>query len=161
MGRQARSGLWRFAIVILFAGMKLKSGAIMLAIALGLPAIILYNIFFHDAGPVKVVATPGFEEYKRQIESYSHPDNQILNVIDEGGQIRVNVLVKNPSQDRLDTRIQATNLLYDMQSLVGREISISVWTYRAEAARPGDLLGMAFFRSLTEQQGYKSAEELR
>ncbi len=132
----------------------------MLAIALGLPAIILYNIFFHDSAPT-VVATPGFDEYQRQIGTYSSPDNEVLGVIDEGGQIRVNVLVRNPSSDALDTRIQATNLLYDMQSLVGREISISVWTYRSEAARPGDLLGMAFFRSLTEQQGYKSAEELR
>ncbi len=152
--------MWLFAIVILFAGMKLKSGAIMLAIALGLPAIILYNIFFHNSAPAPV-ATPGFEEYKSQIESFSDPDNRVLAVIDEGGQIRVNVLVGQPSEDALDTRIQATNLLYDMQSLVGREISISVWTYRSQAARPGDLLGMAFFRSLTEQQGYKSAEELR
>ncbi len=140
--------------------MKGKSFVIMLAFAVGLPAFILYNIFLHDSSP-KADGTPGFEGYRTQIEGFQSPDYKVLGVIDEGGQIRVNAAVAEPGRDPLEVRIQTTNALYDMQSLLGRDISISVWTYRSTEARPDDLLGMAFFRSLTEQQGYKSAEELR
>lgn len=132
----------------------------MLLLALGLPAFIIYNIFLYNPAP-SFKATPGFEKYQSQILNFQSRDYEVIGVIDEGGQVRVNVALANPTEDPLETRIQATNALYDMQSLLGRELSVSVWTYRSREARPSDLQGMAFFRALTEQQGYKSAEELR
>ncbi len=140
--------------------MKGKSLAFMLALAVGLPAFIVYNIFFQSPapqfGPIK-----GFDQYKQAIEGINSPDYQVLGVIDEGALVRVNILSASPSNDPLETRIQTTNALYDVQSRIGREISVAVWNYRSAEAEPSSLLGMAFYHALAEQLTYKTPDDFK
>ena len=85
---------------------------------------------------------------------------EVLGVSDEGGSLRVNVWFQNPPSGRSEVRIQTLNTLYDVQSIVGQQLSASVWIYRAPAAERAALQGLAFFRALTGQTVFKHADEL-
>jgi hypothetical protein len=52
------------------------------------------------------------------------------------------------------------NALYEMQAAVGKEVSISVWLYRTDQIQRSELLGMAYYRVLTEQTIFKLPEEI-
>lgn len=130
-----------------------------LLIAVSLPALIFYSIFFGGPRPeMKPIAN--FENYQREITRLSNSRYQVLGVIDEGGSLRVNVWFQDPPSGRLDVRIQTLNTLYDVQSIVGQELSASVWIYRAPAPERAALQGLAFFRALTGQTVFKHADEL-
>ncbi len=143
--------------------MKGKSFVLMLLIAVGLPAFIFYNIFLQtpDGPAPRFGPIEGFDRYKQAIEGIESPHYQVLSVIDEGALVRVNILSGSPSPDQLENRIQTTNALYDVQSRIGKELSLSVWNYTSPDAEDSSLLGMAFYHALAEQTTYKTADELR
>ena len=130
-----------------------------LVIAVGLPAFIFYSLFSGDPRP-EMRPIANFENYQKDITRLSNDRYQVLGVIDEGGLLRVNVWFQNPLSSRSEVRIQALNTLYDVQSLVGRKLSASVWIYRAPVAERSALQGLAFFRALTGQTVFKHADEL-
>ena len=130
-----------------------------LAIGVGLPAFIFYSIFPGDPRP-EMRPIPNFENYQKDITRLSNNRYQVLGVTDEGGLLRVNVWFQNPLSSRSEVRIQALNTLYDVQSVVGRKLSASVWIYRAPIAERSALQGLAFFRALTGQTMFKHADEL-
>ncbi len=130
-----------------------------LAIGVGLPAFIFYSIFSGGPHP-EMPPIANFENYQRDITRLSNDRYQVLGVIDEGSMLRVNVWFQNPLSSRSEVRIQALNTLYDIQSVAGRELSASVWMYRAPVAERSALQGLAFFRALTGQTVFKHADEL-
>ena len=130
-----------------------------LVIAVGLPSLIFYSIFLGGDRPEMRPITH-FENYQREITRLSNDRYQVLGVSDQGGSLRVNVWFRNPLSGRSEVRIQTLNTLYDVQSIVGRELSVSVWIYRAPAAERAALQGLAFFRALTGQTVFKHADEL-
>ena len=130
-----------------------------LVIAVGLPALIFYSIFFTGPRP-EMRPIVNFEHYQKEITRLSNNRYQVLGVSDEEGSLRVNVWFQNPPSGRSEVRIQTLNTLYDVQSIVGRELSVSVWIYRAPAAERAALQGLAFFRALTGQTVFKHADEL-
>ncbi len=130
-----------------------------LVIAVGLPALIFYSIFFGSPRP-EMRPIANFENYQKAITGLSSDRYQVLGVSDEGGSLRVNVWFRNPPSQRPDVRIQTLNTLYDVQSVVGQELSVSVWIYRAPATERAALQGLAFFRALTGQTVFKHADEL-
>ncbi len=130
-----------------------------LVIAVGLPAFIFYSIFSGDPSP-EMRPIANFETYQRDITRLSNDRYQVLGVIDQEGLLRVNVWFENPLSSRAEVRIQALNTLYDVQSVVGRKLSASVWIYRAPVAERSALQGLAFFRALTGQTVFKHADEL-
>lgn len=140
--------------------MKTKPLLVMLAIGVGLPAFIIYNIFFQTPAP-RFGPIEGFDQYKQSIEQIASPDYRVLGVIDEGAVLRVNILSIQPAADDLERRIQTTNALYDVQSRIGKDISVSVWNFSSAEAERSSLLGMAFYHALAEQTTYKTPEDLR
>ena len=130
-----------------------------LAIAVGLPAFIFYSIYSGGPRP-EMRPIANFENYQKDITRLSSDRYQVLGVIDQGGLLRVNVWFQNPLSSRSEVRIQALNTLYDVQSVVGRKLSASVWIYRAPAAERSALQGLAFFRALTGQTVFKHADDL-
>ncbi len=130
-----------------------------LVIAVGLPALIFYSIFFGGPRP-EMRPISNFKNYQMEINRLSNDRYQVLGVSDEGGSLRVNVWFRNPPSGRSEVRIQTFNTLYDVQSIVGQELSASVWIYRAPAAERTALQGLAFFRALTGQTVFKHADEL-
>ncbi len=139
--------------------MSMKAVVLLLLIAIGLPLFIFYSIFFQSpAVPLEGLA--GFEGYKTRILEMSPSAYEILSVADEGLAVRVDILILEPDPGPMGARIQATNALYDIQTVVGRDVSVAVWTYSTAPPSRSSLLGMAFFRALTEQQFFKSPSEL-
>ena len=130
-----------------------------LVIAVGLPALIFYSIFTGGPRPEMRPIT-NFENYQKEITRLSNERYQVLGVSDEGGSLRVNVWFQNPPSGRAEVRIQTLNTLYDVQSIVGQEMSASVWGYGAPATERAALQGLAFFRALTGQTVFKHADEL-
>ncbi len=130
-----------------------------LAIGIGLPAFIFYSIFSSGPRP-EMAPIANFESYRRDVTRLSNDRYQVLGVIDEGSLLRVNVWFRNPISSRPEVRVQALNTLYDVQSVVGRDVSASVWMYRSAAPQRSELQGLAFFRALTGQTVFKHADEL-
>jgi len=102
----------------------------------------------------------GFADLKAALLQGDHDGYQVLEVINEGLVLRVNVAPEVVPEDRFQTRVQATNILYDVQTIAGKELSVSVWLYRSNQAEKSQLLGMAFYHALTEQVVFKTPEEL-
>ncbi len=129
-------------------------------LGIGLPAFIFYSIFLGGPAP-EMKPTANFENHREAISNLRSPLYQVIGVVDEGGSIRVNVQLQNPSPERLEARIQALNTLYDVQSAVGQELSVSVWTYASPTAERSALQGLAFYRALTGRTIFRHPDDLR
>ncbi|MFQ5740696.1 MAG: hypothetical protein ACE5JX_16960 [Acidobacteriota bacterium] len=127
--------------------------------AIGVPALVLYTLFYRG-GEVQAPSIEGFSSYESEIMELRSDHYRVLGVEDEGGWLRVNVVLTSLPTDRLEARMQATNALYDVQSLVGRELSASIWAYSSDKIEKSNLKGMAFYHALTEQYNFKTADEL-
>ncbi len=140
--------------------MKATTVLIVLLVAVGFPAFVLYNIFYL-APETGVPPIADFAEIERQIRALSRPEYEVGEVLDEGGILRVNVVVRQPASDKITASILATNALYDVQSIVGRELSVTIWSYQGSGRDFDSLEGLILFRALTDQQIFKTADELR
>lgn len=140
--------------------MKATTVLIVLLVAVGFPAFVLYNIF-HQSPETEFPAIADFAEIERQIRALSRPEYEVGEVLDEGGVLRVNVVVRQPATDELAARILATSALYDVQSIVGRELSVTIWSYQGSGRDLASLEGLMLFRALTDQQVFKTGDELR
>ena len=132
----------------------------LLILGIGLPAFIFYSVFF--GGPsLEIRPIANFESHKRSISSLSNQRYEVLGVVDEGGVIRINVWFRDPARGRVEARIQALNTLYDVQSIVGQELSVSVRTYSSPTVEQSALHGLAFYQALTGRTVFKHPDELR
>lgn len=125
---------------------------------LSLPLLLL-PLLSCGQSPNEFGTVEGFQELK-DILLRTHGDYQVLDVIDEGRMLRVDITPEILPADRFETRIQATNILYDLQTHTGKDLSVSVWLYRSSRRQDADLLGMAFYHALTEQVVFKTPEEI-
>jgi len=133
---------------------------LMMLLGLGLPALIMYSVFQQGEPEKAFQPIPDFENLRSQILALGKSDYRVLSVADEDGWLRVNILLLEPSGERMETRIRTTNALYDVQSIAGRDLSVSVWSYRNRQLRKTDLEGLVFYSSVSEQLVFKTAEEL-
>ena len=140
--------------------MSARSVIPMLLFGLGLPAFILYSIFFSGIDP-KLKPIAELDRYQSEISGLTNQTYQVLGVTDEGGSLRVNTWLRRPASGDRDIQMQTLNALYDVQTHTGQKLSVSVWMYRSSQIRRSDLLGLAFFRALTGQTVYKNASELQ
>ena len=82
---------------------------------------------------------------------------RVWGVEDDHGVLKVNVVLKPPTQDPAEVKRLTLNTLYDLQTIVGTDLNLSAWSYTEPQ---GELLGMSFYSSLTEQSHFKSASEI-
>lgn len=141
--------------------MRVPWPLIMFALGLAIPGFIIYSIFFATTPAPKVEPLPGFAHYKSDILARPTNGYEIADIIDESLVLRVNAVVEEVPSDRLAARVQATNILYDIQSVVGQEVSVSVWTYRAKPTNESNMIGLIYFHALTANQVFKTREELQ
>ena len=131
----------------------------MFALGIAIPGFIVYSIFFSSPTP-EMVPLPGFEGYRQEILDHPRSGYRILEVLDESLVLRINALVDQVPSDRLAARIQATNILYDIQSTVGQDVSISIWTFREAPAARQNMIGLMYFHALTANQVFKTPDEI-
>ena len=140
--------------------MSAKAILPVLILGLGLPAFIFYTVFFGGPSP-EMRPTANFESHRESISSLSNQRYEVLGVVDKGGSIRINVWFRDPDPGRVEARIQALNTLYDVQYIVGQELSVSVWTYASPTVERSALQGVAFYQALTGRTVFKQRDELR
>lgn len=141
------------------ASSKFRLNLIMILMAIGLPIVVFYNIFFSSPAPSPEIA--GFDDLQQSILEI-HPSNyRIHSVQNDRGVLRVNIVLTLPPLNDNDTRIAALNALYDMQSAIGRKHTLSVWSAIEETSGHLQFQGMVFFSAITEDTYFKSASELQ
>jgi hypothetical protein len=142
--------------------MKGTSKLILVIATVSLLTLTLYYGFVAQSDP-EFGTVQGFEDHQRRIlqRAESSSTYRVLDVIDEGRVIRVNVLVLDADADDFAVKAEVTNVLLDLQTAVGIYTSLSAWAYREGQATQENLLGMAFYHAMTEQTIFKSPEELK
>ncbi len=140
--------------------MRVPWVAFMFALGIAIPGFIIYSIFFTNPVP-EMPPLPGFASYQQDILAQPRPGYRVDEVLDESLVLRINAIVDEVPEDRLAARIQATNILYDVQSIVGKEVSVSVWTYRVLPASMENMIGLIYFHALTANQVFKTPDELQ
>ena len=141
------------------AARKMHMNLIMILMAIGLPALIFYNIFF--SGPAPRLEIAGFDDLRQTILEMQSVNYRIHSVQNDRGVVRVNIVLALPPLSDDDIRVATLNVLYDLQSLIGRKETLSVWSASEETPGQLQFQGMAFFSAITENTHFKSANELR
>ena len=99
----------------------------------------------------------GFAKLEKKLAKLERNHYQVSGVEDDHGVLKVNVVLKPPTQDPAEVKRLTLNTLFDLQTIVGTDLNLSAWTYTEPE---GELLGMSFYSSLTEQSHFKSASEM-
>ena len=99
----------------------------------------------------------GFAKLEKKLANLERNYYQVWGVEDDHGVLKVNVILKPPTLDPAETKRLTLNTLFDLQTIVGTDLNLSAWSYTEPQ---GELLGMAFYSSLTEQSHFKSAAEM-
>ena len=99
----------------------------------------------------------GFAKLEEKLADLERNHYRVWGVEDDHGVLKVNVVLKPPTQDPAEVKRLTLNTLYDLQTIVGRDLNLSAWSYTEPQ---GELLGMSFYSSLTEQSHFKSASEI-
>ncbi len=99
----------------------------------------------------------GFAKLEKKLAKLERNQYQVWGVEDDHGVLKVNVVLKPPTQDPAEVKRLTLNTLFDLQTIVSTDINLSAWAY---AETEGELLGMSFYSALTEQSHFKSAAEI-
>ena len=130
-----------------------------LILGLGLPVLIFYSIFFGGPSP-KMVPIPNFQKYQLAISQLQNDHYQVLGVFDEGASIRVNVWLRSSNHSVSESHLKAIDTLYDLQAIVGKDLSLSVWLYSSSRPIKSELKGLAFYHAQTGRTIFKSPDQL-
>lgn len=84
-------------------------------------------------------------------------DFTILEIKKEGPATRIDLLLIEPVGGETEAKRRTINALYAIQSAIGTDQWIAVWSYAGE---PRDLQGMAFYSSVSEKLVFKAPGEL-
>ena len=133
--------------------MLLVVGAVILAL------FVFYRSTSPDPPPVSG-GLKGADRYTARIRNWESADYRVLAVAKEDLGLRVSLTAGEMPVGSAQVRVKTMNALYEMQALVGKEISISVWLYGSDVVQRPDLLGMAFYRVLTEKTIFRKPEEI-
>lgn len=102
-----------------------------------------------------------FELYRERVLQEPTEDFRILEVVDEGRVLRINLQPGVIPTTREDTRRIAINALHVVRSrIASNSVSVSVWLYGGANAERSSLIGMAFYHTLTEKVIFKYPEDL-
>ncbi len=142
--------------------MKGMSKLILVIATVSLLTLVLYYGFVAQSAP-EFGTVQGFEDHQRRIllRAESSSAYRVLDVIDEGRVIRVNVFLLDADRDDFTVEAEVTNVLFDLQTVVGIYTSLSAWAYREGQATQENMLGMAFYHAMTEQTIFKTPEQLK
>jgi hypothetical protein len=131
-------------------------------VALVLVGLLLFCTTSSEDSPPSFGKLEGFDRYRDRITQWRDSEYQVLGVVDEGLMIRVNLMDSRRREEQSPAiRVRTLNALYRIQSLIGTDVSASVWLYRSRDARDTDLLGMGFYHALTETTVFKRPEEIQ
>lgn len=132
---------------------------LMILLALGLPALIFYNVFFSSSPPTSEIGD--LKEVEQNLQQLEAEGYRLHSVQDDGGVLRINILLNEAPENEEETRMRTLSALYDVQGVIGKERTVSVWSGTPTAGDKLKLHGMAFFSSITENYTFKSASEIR
>ena len=138
---------------------QLRLNLIMMLMAIALPVLVFYNIFF--SGPAPNLKIAGCDDLRQSIIEMQPTNYRIHSVQNDRGVVRVNIVLAVPPLNDEDIRIATLNALYDLQSAIGRKETLSVWSASEETPGQLQFQGMAFFSATTENTHFKSASELQ
>lgn len=128
--------------------------------AVGLPLVIFYNIF--QSAPPSSEKNEG--EIQTEIEKWlsQNPegDYRLHSAQTARGAVRVNIVLVPAPADEEEVRLRTLNALYDIQAILGKDQTISVWASAPKDQDVLTLLGVAVFSSMTDRQSFQSSREI-
>jgi hypothetical protein len=97
------------------------------------------------------------EQFVDRITRNPSTDFEVMEVLNEMESVRVNIRLTPASSAQAELKRRTLNALYSIQSVIGKDHRLSVWTYSNEASTTQ---GMAFYSPLTESYVFKSSTDL-
>ncbi len=126
--------------------------------AVGLPLFIFHDIF-HSGAPLSQ-SIKGLREIEGEILTLPKEGYRTHSVQDDSGILRVNILLDSVPQNERELRVKILEVLYDIQTLVGKKMSIAIWAGTSSGDDPLKLQGVAFYSSINEDYHFRNANEI-
>ena len=128
--------------------------------AVGLPLFIIYNIF--QSAPPSGSETDGqiVTDIENWLSQNPREDYSLHSVQNDGTVLHINIVLASAPSDEEETQMRTLNALYDMQAVLGRDRSVSVWAGTSTGQDKLTLQGVAIFSSITESHRFKSGREI-
>ena len=129
----------------------------MILVAIGLPALIFYSAFFSgsDSDPRDLESLVELQNELSEIQGSDYLVHQAYG----GAELITASIVLDPvPADEDEAHMRSLNVLYDIQSRIGRERDIRIFAGQTEASaqfRPQSLL---FYSSVSQRSEFKSFE---
>ena len=136
----------------------MQKGIFLLIVAVGLPLFIMLNIFNWKSSPVPDIE--GFAEVEKQLSQLDQADFRIHSIQNDGGVLRLNIVLNALSSSPEEVRMRTFNVLYDVQALLGRDRTVSVWAGTSEGAETFKIQGLAFYSANTESYHFKDGSDI-
>ncbi len=135
----------------------MRTSLVMILVAIGLPALIFYSVFFSGpaSAPEDMEATT---EIQRVLSEILGEDYRIHQVYGGVEQVTVSIVLEPEPADEEEGHMRSLNALYDIQSRIGRERSIRIFAGRkgdSEGFRPRSML---FFSAVSQRSEFKTFE---
>ena len=122
-------------------------------------ALVILFLAFACADPhPPLTKNAEFEVKKLSVAKIQSPDFRVLQVREESGAIRVEVMLTPSTTSESETRRRTLNALMEIQTTIGNTDRLAVWAYQEDQQK---VQGMAFYSPLSEQYHFKTAGELR
>ena len=136
----------------------MRGSIFLLIVAVGFPMFILLNIFKWGSFPVPEIRDPA--EVKKQLSQLDEAVYRIHSIQNDGGVLRVNIVLNALSPSAEEVQMRTFNVLYDVQALLGRDRTVSVCVGTSEGTEIFKAHGLAFYSANTESYYFKDGSDI-
>lgn len=135
----------------------MRTSLMMIFVAIGLPALIFYSVFFSSpaSAPEDMEATA---EIQQELSELVGEDYRVHQVHGGTEMVTLSIVLEPEPANEEEGHMRSLNALYDVQSRIGRERSIRIFAGRkgdSEGFRPRSLL---FFSSVSQRSKFQTFE---
>ncbi|MGH9339047.1 MAG: hypothetical protein ACRD1R_05550 [Acidobacteriota bacterium] len=102
-----------------------------------------------------------FSQLKEKLSTLDRDDYELQSIEDDGGVLRVDVLLKQPPSDEEHLRKCTLAVLEEVQEVIGNETTVSVWTSTYDPSGRIRPAGMAYYSSRIGNYNFKTAAEIQ
>ncbi len=135
----------------------MRTSLVMILVAIGLPALILYSVFFSRpaSAPEDREATA---EVQQELSEILGSDYRVHQAYGGAELVTVSIVLDPAPANEEERHMRSLNALYDVQSRIGRERSVRIFS-----GQQGDSGGfrprsMLFFSAVSQRSEFKSFE---
>ena len=135
----------------------MRTSLVMILVAIGLPALIFYSVFFSRPAPVPEDVKAA-AEIQRELSEILGGDYRVQQSHGGAELVTVSIVFDPEPTSEEESHMRSLNALYDIQSRIGRDRSIRIFAGRKEGSEGFHPHSMLFFSSVSQRSEFQTFE---